>query len=330
MTRFAFYTTPEVSSPYRLLMPAEALRERGYEVRVSQVFNIADIAHYDLFVFSRSLNWMWMQACVDAGKPIVLDLDDNFHRLPPHHPDHMHFRANGSQRLRALEAGLRLTSLLTVTTPELASFYRPVVTAVAVLPNCWTRSNPAWKALSPPRATINLGWAGTPTHRWDVAMIVGPVTRLLKERPQVKLVIGGDRTVYDFFAHLPVAQRGFVPFLPFDRYPEMLAQFDILLAPLQDNDFNRAKSDVKLMEAGLRRIPWVASPIPAYQRWDAGGLLASTPDEWYERLKLLVDDPALRQYLGQEGYRKALKREIRLQVDHWITAYEGLLRRNGH
>ncbi len=58
------------------------------------------------------------------------------------------------------------------------------------------------------------------------------------------------------------------------------------------------------MEAGIKKIPWLASPIHSYQRWNAGGILAESIEDWYFGLKKLILDPQARLRLGEAGFNK--------------------------
>jgi glycosyltransferase involved in cell wall biosynthesis len=107
--------------------------------------------------------------------------------------------------------------------------------------------------------------------------------------------------------------------MPFDMYPSLLAHFDVLLAPLCDNAFNNAKSDIKLLEAGIRRIPWVASPRAAYTEWGAGGLFAESTGAWETALTRLAHDPALAGRLGCEGRELADQREAAHIDRRWLN-----------
>jgi hypothetical protein len=60
------------------------------------------------------------------------------------------------------------------------------------------------------------------------------------------------------------------------------------LAPLQDDEFNRAKSNIKQVDALAARIPWLASPLPEYQRMNECGRCTGliVPDgDWFEAMK---------------------------------------------
>jgi hypothetical protein len=169
-----------------------------------------------------------------------------------------------------------------------------------------------------------LGWAGTITHQQDVELIREPLQRILAAYPQTRLVIGGDPQVYALFADIPEAQRIFYPFVSAAEYPRLLAEFDILLAPLRLNAFNQAKSDLKLLEAGIRRIPWVASPTAPYRAWANGGLLASTTADWERALAQLVENATVRTQLGAQGHEQALTREAQVLAPRWAEVFADL------
>jgi glycosyltransferase involved in cell wall biosynthesis len=250
---------------------------------------------------------------------VIVDLDEDFHHLPPDHPGYSQIGPGNPEALRALEAALAQADLLTVASPALAERYRPFARRVEVIPNGWSRANPLWDMRAPRRPTLNIGWIGTLAERQDVALIRQAAIRAVRETPEAMLVIAGEPAIYEEdFAALPESRRLFLPMAPYEDYPFLLAHFDILLAPLRDNAFNQAKSDIKLLEAGVRRIPWVASPRPAYKDWGHGGLFAEKPEDWYAALKRLVEDAALRTQLGAAGRAKAEER-LRAVTDQWAA-----------
>lgn len=304
-----FCGTGEVSAGVRLEVPAQALSAAGWRVRVGQVPGADDLAEHETFVFSRphlAPEFLEsLQTCVRAGKRVIVDLDDDFHRLPPDHPGYAYVGPGNPERLRLLESALAQAESLVVATPALAERYGLMARRVVVIPNGWNSTNRLWARSAKRLAPFVIGWAGTATHRADVAVMKPGVTRFLRENPQALLVIAGDPAIYESFGDLPEAQRLYLPYVPFDDYPYVLAHFDVLLAPLRDDAFNRAKSDIKLVEAGARGIPWVASPLPAYLDWEIGGLLAEKPEDWHAALTQLASDTDLRYRLGALGCTKA-------------------------
>jgi hypothetical protein len=111
-----------------------------------------------------------------------------------------------------------------------------------------------------------------------------------------------------------------------EDYPYMIAQLDLALVPLLGNAFNLQQTDRKLMEAGVRRIPWIASPFPAAIEWGSGGLIANTQEEWHAQMRLLIMDGNLRKGLGKAGRQKAMQREIKTSAKYWLPVIRDMLK----
>jgi hypothetical protein len=97
------------------------------------------------------------------------------------------------------------------------------------------------------------------------------------------------------------------PFVAWQELPSLVAQIDINLAPLElDNPFCQAKSEIKYTEAALVGVPTVASPTEAFAyaiRDGVDGFLAATPGEWRQALTRLIEQPALREQVGEAARR---------------------------
>jgi glycosyltransferase involved in cell wall biosynthesis len=102
-----------------------------------------------------------------------------------------------------------------------------------------------------------------------------------------------------------------------------VATFDIGLAPLVDNRFNRSKSFIKILEYAALGVPFIASPVGPYADHVVDGVtgfLASTPDEWAERLDQLIRSPWLRMKIGGAARDWAAE----WTTDRWIGKWEEL------
>jgi len=324
-----FYCADEVSAGIRVGVPAEGLRAAGWSVKVPARYDPADLRPADLIVLLRpNLSPGLMDvltAAKRAGKRVVIDLDDDFYAMPPDHPGYAHVGPGNPAAIARLDQALAAADLVTVATPLLAERYGPAAQHVALVPNGWSSANPLWAKPNPLRRTVNIGWAGTPTHSQDLALVRRDLIRLMREMPEVQLVLAGDPDLFAAFSAVLETRRLFVPMMPFADYPFTLAYFDILIAPLRDTAFNRAKSDIKLLEAGIRRIPWVASDLPAYRAWGAGGLLVN--GDWHTALAQLTSDAALRAQLGAAGRAKAETRTAEAITAAWRAAVAPLLAR---
>ena len=76
--------------------------------------------------------------------------------------------------------------------------------------------------------------------------------------------------------------------------------FDIGITPLVDNQFNRCKSAIKFFDYSALGMATVASDIGVYtpiRHGNNGLLVENTEHAWYEALKMVVIDAALRNRL---------------------------------
>ena len=81
--------------------------------------------------------------------------------------------------------------------------------------------------------------------------------------------------------------------LPVDRYGELYSNFDVSLAPLQSNMFNRSKSDLKVVEAGYTRSSIIASNTTPYKESiqdGVTGLLCSSPRDWKNAIESMTKE----------------------------------------
>ena len=168
---------------------------------------------------------------------------------------------------------------------------------------------------------VRIGYAaGSRTHQRDFAVAAPAVARVLRERPDCRLVLfrsaDGSVPVIDieeFSALEGLEERiEWHNFVPLPQFPKKLALFDVNLAPLEvGNAFCEAKSELKFFEAALVDVPTIASPTGPYRRaiWHGlTGFLARTSCDWYTYLLRLVDDPTLRHRLARAAHHDALWR----------------------
>ncbi len=151
---------------------------------------------------------------------------------------------------------------------------------------------------------VIVGYAsGTRTHNEDFEVAAGPALRQIMDRhPAVRLrLIGALDLAAEWEPYLDRVER--LPATDWRRLPELIAAFDISLAPLElDNPFCRAKSELKWLEASACAVPTVATATEAFA--DAihdgtTGLLARSTADWVAALEALVTDPLRRRGMGQ-------------------------------
>lgn len=137
-----------------------------------------------------------------------------------------------------------------------------------VIPNALDPNEPQWQPKT--NYSNRIGWAGGITHFHDLMLTkdawndTTPVICGFNEHPEwLKL---SDNFKADYINALPVTEYG----LLYD-------QFDIAIAPLEDNKFNRCKSNLKIIEAGMKGLPIFVQNIHPYTD-DAKGIFKV--DNW--------------------------------------------------
>lgn len=83
---------------------------------------------------------------------------------------------------------------------------------------------------------------------------------------------------------------------PIFTYGKMYNEADVALAPLVDNAFNSAKSQLKVLEAGIHKLPIIASNVGPYKLDiidGKNGFLIDNSNrmEWRNKIKYFIDNP---------------------------------------
>jgi glycosyltransferase involved in cell wall biosynthesis len=100
-------------------------------------------------------------------------------------------------------------------------------------------------------------------------------------------------------------------------YARGYSEFDVALAPLVENNFNRSKSELKVIEAGFYKKAMIAQNFGPYQndlisKLNKGTLVeegnsllvdsSKNHKQWYQHMKRLIDNPEMITDLGEALY----------------------------
>ena len=334
---FSYSQYPSALEQYRIYSP---LKQAGIEIipgiRENQLaLEAIDQAPLVLFQRDFSRNFGEYQQVLERAhiqdKPVVLDLDDHLLALPEDHPD----RISGwfADGLPSLLHAMVNSDALTVTTQTLRQVLLPYNPRIYVLPNyldaeLWQFREPK---VAEKGAPVRILFMGTPTHRPDLELIAEPLAHIAQKY--------AEHVAFIFFgAQPPSSLEGAakVTYLPLHtyNYQDFLQEYqqleaEIAIAPLQDNLFNRSKSAIKYLEYTALGISGVFCALPPYAEVVHDGLdgfLAANPEEWEQKLKLLIESPELRLQSAREAQKQV--RQHWLIQDHsgeWQDVYDQIL-----
>jgi glycosyltransferase involved in cell wall biosynthesis len=347
----------DACSPWRIGIPMRALARLGYEVRQAPINAPAALDDVDVLVLHRPTRRQHLELLREArrlGIATVVDVDDLFlpGLLPRGAPFarvwHPLFKRWEAEDRAAAGVGsreeidqaplnnvmeqfhdcLRSADAVTVTTAALADAYAQFSSAVYVVPNAYDDSDPLWDDLPTKRPTVNVGFAGTDHHDDNLALLGGALEPVLRAHPDARIVEAGGPALLRR-VNAPAAQLVHLGTLPFDLFPLLLREMDVVLAPLADEPFMRCKSNIRCMTAGLVGVPVVASPVGPYAEYvehGANGFLARSSEDWTRYVDLLVADNELRSRMGRANRARAEAHALSRELLQWVNVYDGLLR----
>lgn len=152
-----------------------------------------------------------------------------------------------------------------------------------------------------------LVWTGSPTTVRYLESLAG-VLRRVRERHDFTLrVIGAPRV------SLPGIDIEMTPWTPETEATNLQGAWAGLM-PVPDDAWARGKCGCKALQYMAVEVPAVCSPVGMNAqliRDGENGLLASSEDEWVDKLSLLINSPELRRRLGRAG---------RETVKNWYSA----------
>ena len=218
--------------------------------------------------------------------------------------------------------------LVTVTQEKFAKRISSFCTnTLAVIKNAIDYSLPAWNHPKTPvgKKVTRIGWVGGIHHEADVKEFAS-VPHMVNQRA------GRERVHWGFYGRPPIDPegkedwqqdvwdnyqstllRGFkgaknwnvYQALPATDYGMMYSNIDIAIAPLQSNDFNDSKSDIKVAECGIYKVPLVATDVGCYSdtiiNGQTGYLISpdSPKSDWVRVLTKMIKDPKGTREMGE-------------------------------
>ncbi len=154
--------------------------------------------------------------------------------------------------------------------------------------------------------------------------IVEALSRLLAAHSHVRVLTVGLR--------LPIQSDRYehIKGIPLARLLEVTSRFDIGIAPLADNAFNRGRSTIKLKEYGGGGAAWSASPVGPYRDLGSkqGGWLVED-DGWFEALDRLVRSNRTRARLSRRALRWAKTQTVDRHAGIWESEFKRAIERTG-
>ena len=301
---------------HRIVQPFKALEsnlllEGGMTQQIPGVMEVAllqpDIILLESLSGSRFPSIMKQYRDVSDAK-IVVEYDDFLLNVPLKNGNRNHFPQQIVKNLRKV---MESADWVVVSTAPLAEAYSRFHADIRIAQNRLAEAQ--WGHLLSQRGVgrkVRIGWAGGSTHTGDLQILL-PIIKELE-----------DKVEWVFMGMKP---RGvhceFHPGVPFEMYPEKLASLnlDLALVPLEINQFNECKSNLRLLEIGTCGVPIIATSIEPYRCGLPVTLVENRFKDWMGAIRSHLGDMEATYHLGDQ-LRAAVHQDWYLRengLDEW-------------
>lgn len=157
------------------------------------------------------------------------------------------------------------------------------------------------------KKVVKMGYfSGSITHNADVELLLPVIITIMNDYENVELYLMGEVDLPDELKVFEARVKK-LPFSDWRKLPEIIAEMDINLAPLENTIFNEAKSENKWMEAALVKTVTVASDVGAFHDCvedEITGILCRDAKEWEDALRKVIEDSEYRKKIVENAYLK--------------------------
>lgn len=327
---------------HRAETPCLALKKRGHAVKQVAIGTEIpeDLMQWpDVVVFGRTYAQHFdpikiMRDYKKLGKKVVYDIDDDIWNVSKDNPSHLVATAFKDQ----YEGMMREADTIITPSPVLAKKIKKFVKKKPVMlcpngidfdsGNMYTYQERPHEN----RDTLKIGYMGAASHWKDLQLIGKTLSKLSKKydflfviygitgepleaaiynyNKMLQLKLQPEKAAYhkaaiDFYEQLQEMRMWHIPFMPPELHPRTLSMcdFDIGIAPLEDNSFNHGKSNIKYYEYAAVGTVCLASDVKPYSE-EVPLRAKNTEKDWYKKLeKLIVDkDYRAKQLMKQQKW----------------------------
>lgn len=256
------------------------------------------------------------------NKVMVAEIDDYYiaNKDNPHLKEHN--RVNAVENIEYL---VKNADIVTTTTPCLADKLSKLNPKVHILPNYLDLEKWDWPKLKNEyQDEIRIGWAGSSSHRADMEWFAPIIKKVLSKYTKARFFYCGDDKLRKIFDGIERAE--YVIGTQIHDWPIKLHSFrwDLAVAPLLDNEFNKCKSNLKYLEYSVCQYPAVYSDIVYKDTVKHGktGFIAKTEDDWIYYISKLIENKYWRDKLSSAAYLDVINNyDIDKHWDKWLKVY---------
>lgn len=285
---------------HRISYCIEKLQEKGLvQLFITDKLSEENLKDKDVLFYSYYTNLRTSELSILRTKynfKIIVDIDDNL-ELDKKNPSYTfwnHYKIGDFVKKNIITA-----DLVIVTNEALKKKFDGLNDRIEIIPNAINFGHDQFHGYKSPSEKIRIGVIGSLSHLQDYEILRNPLKRILGDKgimDKCEFMIGGVNTgnIESENAWAKITNSIFqkkarcYEALPPDTYMNLYNNLDLLLIPLEANEFTSMKSDIKILEATCKNILVLASNVEPYKSSDLGFIPINSQKDWYLEIKKIV------------------------------------------
>ena len=296
----------------KIIVGVKALIRRFLSVLKASRFDVVYI-YRDAFFFGTFFE-KWLR---EKNVRIIYDFDDAIWLMDKNENQGVFNRLKNPEKTATIAS---LADLVIVGNDYLSSYARKFNPNVKIIPSTIDFDQYELTQANRPSKGVCIGWTGsfsTIKHFESLLPALIAVKETFKKKIYFKLI--GDPTYQNTELDLQGTK--------WEATSEAsdLSELAIGIMPLPDNEWTQGKCGMKGLQYMALGIPTIMSPVGVNKdiiQDGKNGFLASSKEEWIEKLSLLIENESLRTQLGEAG-RKTVEKKYSVEAnkEKWLQAF---------
>lgn len=302
---------------HRILMPAYALKQKGYNVYVVksliELQKDVDLNFVHTIVFSRMIAVRTNSVVpkgINAEKykqlptheqfkalmkiydiNIIVDIDDKWELQ--YNGFMSHVSSYNQLQKFFVKDSVKIADTVWCASKELCKQTHKQLGVpkdkIVYIPNGINSDLDIWKPTPMPDKELTFGYTGASGHINDVRIIGG----VFNERPIQTL--GFTQEGVEDYTKVMGNGAFSVDWQPLEQYPTLYDTFHVSVSPLENTSFNNCKSNLKVVEAAFKKRAIIVSDVPLYTeliKHGVNGIICKTKADWHKEVNAMTTEKA--------------------------------------
>lgn len=310
----------DATSWYRGCGPLASLRKHNKNISIQYLsqYNWAYVKHCDVFFMQRPFKDEHVQIfkmIKDNNRKVWLDYDDDLFSVGTDNPTAKTY--NRSDIQRNVEYMLKNADRVSVSTSHLKQCYSKYNDKIKVINNALDDDLLIHRNKKPRNNLVM--WRGSPTHHRDVLSVAAAIESTSQLKKDWVFEFIGDNLWFltDKMPHERTIVSDGLDIIDYHRHGVNVAP-SIMMVPLENNLFNRSKSNIAWIEASFFGAATLCPGMSEMHEWQVPGAVGYLDqNDFFEKLNaMMAADPRMNESLAQKSFEYICDKLLLSKVNH--------------